>query len=277
MNQKKAILVAAFGTTYAAARQNAIDSVVTKIKQAFPEFETRLAFTAEMVIRRLWERDSINVENPLEALEALKTEGVKHVVIQPLHIIPGLEWKKLLRAIRRYHDSFERVSLGRPLLYFAKTEKSPDDYEEAALALLPQLPQTGEGQAVILMAHGSWDPANGCYFCFEWTLRKLGADRVHLATVEGCPDLYQVVDQLDQKSVKKVTLMPFMLVAGEHVFRDMAGDDESSWKSVLERHGYRVQVWTHGLGEVEAFQNLFVKRVAEAVSGNYEDLMELEL
>jgi len=275
--EKRAILVAAFGTTYPVARKNAIDSIVSKIREAFGDFETRLAFTAETVIRKLWERDSIKVQTPAEAMEDLRIQGFQEVIIQPLHIIPGLEWKKLLSAVRGYRDSFELISLGRPLLYFAKTEKSPDDFEEAARALLCSLPQQREEHAVILMAHGSWDPANSCYFCLEWTLRKLGARDIYLAAVEGCPDLEQAISQLERKKIRQVILMPFMLVAGEHVSRDLAGDQQDSWKNILEQQGYEVEVWARGLGELPAFQDLFVARTGEAVSGKYQDLMEVEL
>ncbi len=274
---KKAILVVAFGTTYPEARRNAIDSIVGKIKEAFADFEIRLAFTAETVIAKLWERDSIKIPTPQEALEDLKNQGFTEVVVQPLHIIPGLEWKKLLSAVRRYRNSFELMSLGRPLLYFAKTGKSPDDFEEAARALVLSLPQDGEKDAVVLMAHGSWDPANGCYFCLEWTLRKLGARRVYVATVEGCPSLDEVIDRLQSESIKRVILVPFMLVAGEHVSRDLAGDQEDSWKNILTQHGYEVGIRPQGLGELPAFQDLFVARTSEAVSRKYQDLMEIEL
>ena len=44
----------------------------------------------------------------------------------------------------------------------------------------------------------------------------------------------------------------------------MAGDEEDSWKSRLERAGYQVECRIRGLGEVEAIRKLYVAHVREA-------------
>ena len=62
---------------------------------------------------------------------------------------------------------------------------------------------------------------------------------------------------------KKVALMPFMLVAGDHAKNDMAGD-EDSWKSELEEEGYEVRVILKGLGEFEGIRKIFIKHIEEA-------------
>ena len=46
-----------------------------------------------------------------------------------------------------------------------------------------------------------------------------------------------------------MVLMPFMFVAGEHVAKDMLGDDPESWKSeLLKQKAYRIEGITKGLG-----------------------------
>ena len=47
-------------------------------------------------------------------------------------------------------------------------------------------------------------------------------------TVEGTPNLEQVIPQLKLHGIKHVTLMPFMMVAGDHANNDMAGDEPDS-------------------------------------------------
>lgn len=48
--------------------------------------------------------------------------------------------------------------------------------------------------------------------------------------------------------------MPFMLVAGDHANNDMAGEDEESWKNVLEKEGFKVDLYLKGLGANREFQ-----------------------
>jgi sirohydrochlorin cobaltochelatase len=56
-----------------------------------------------------------------------------------------------------------------------------------------------------------------------------------------------------------------MIVAGDHANNDMAGDDEDSWKSILEEEGYEVMPVLKGLGEYPGIQRIFVRHVAEAI------------
>ena len=57
-----------------------------------------------------------------------------------------------------------------------------------------------------------------------------------------------------------------MVVAGDHANNDMAGDEEDSWKTVLEAEGYEVECRLEGLGELEGIRDLYVEHVKEAVN-----------
>ena len=55
-----------------------------------------------------------------------------------------------------------------------------------------------------------------------------------------------------------------MIVAGDHAKNDLAGEEEDSWKSLLEQEGYAVNCVLQGLGEFPGIQALFVKHAGEA-------------
>ena len=55
-----------------------------------------------------------------------------------------------------------------------------------------------------------------------------------------------------------------MMVAGDHALNDMAGDEEDSFKSMLLKGGFEVDVYLHGLGENVEVQNIFVKKASQA-------------
>ena len=46
---------------------------------------------------------------------------------------------------------------------------------------------------------------------------------------------------------------------------DMAGDEEDSHKSILQREGFKVSTYIHGLGENSNIRALYVERANEAV------------
>ncbi|CQR74409.1 Sirohydrochlorin cobaltochelatase [Sporomusa ovata DSM 2662] len=266
--KKKAIIVVSFGTSYPETLKLNIESVENRIRAAFPEYEVRQAFTSRTVIRILSERDGIQIANETQALERLQAEGVQEVYIQPLHIVPGAEYEKIQKIVSHYiHEKvFEKIRLGRPLLYAMGQDNHPDDYEIAIKALATQLPAADPAHAVVLMGHGGMHPANAAYGVLQLKLEDAGFTNTYIYTVEGYPSLARIISKLKQKQVKKVTLMPFMLVAGDHATNDMAGEEEDSAKSQLVAAGFAVEVYFSGLGENTAIQDIYVAHLKAAMA-----------
>ena len=269
---KKAILVVSFGTTYADTRKVTTDAVEAKIKAAFPEYDVRHAFTSRIIIKKLAERDGLVVDTEKQALEKLKAEGYKEIVIQPLHVEAGDEYSKLMRIVDKYEKSFDKVSVGRPILYYTGQEgEKPDDYAIAIKALQDQLPKLGKNEAVGLMGHGGVNPSNTAYAALQLKLQDAGLKNVFVFTVEGYPTYENMVTALKANKIKKITLMPFMLVAGDHAQNDMAGDEKDSFKSQLTAAGFQVEAYIHGLGENKGIQDIYVQHVKDAIENNYKE------
>jgi sirohydrochlorin cobaltochelatase len=268
--KKKAIIVVSFGTSYPVILRLDIESVENRIRAAFPDYEVRRAFTSRIVIKLLAERDGVHIDNEEQALERLAVEGYKEVYIQPLHIVPGIEYEKVRKLVNRYvHDpkmTFKKIGLGRPLLYSMGKENHPDDYGFAIKALAAQLPAADPASAVVLMGHGGRHPANAAYGVLQLKLEDAGLTNVFVYTAEGFPSLSRVIDKLKQKQIRKVILVPFMLVAGDHVANDMAGESEDSAEFQLLAAGFGVDVCFCGLGENRAIQDIYVVHLQEAIN-----------
>jgi sirohydrochlorin cobaltochelatase len=120
------------------------------------------------------------------------------------------------------------------------------------------------------MGHGTHHPANAAYPALERVFEDKGMANLFMGTVEGYPALGHVIDRLRMHSIEKVTLMPFMLVAGDHAENDMAGDEEDSWKMQLKKEGFVVDISLHGLGENAEIQKLYVQHIRDAIAGEEE-------
>lgn len=258
---KKAILVVSFGTSVAETRKVTIEACEQKIQAAFPDYEVRRAFTSEKIISILKTRDQFFVDTPEEALQKLRQDGFTEVIVQPLHIIAGLEFHDVVKAVAPFRSAFQTLNVGMPLL------AATDDYLSAAAALKAQLPELTEDGAVVLMGHGTPHPANAAYLALQQVFAQVGMERVFIGTVEGYPELDDVIGQLKRANVRSVTLMPFMLVAGDHALNDMAGEDKDSWKNRLTEAGFQVNAMLRGLGENPAIQDMYVQHVRHAIDG----------
>ena len=247
---KKAILVVSFGTSYHETRKKTIEACENKIKESFKDYDFYRAFTSGMIINKLKKRDNMFIDNPSEALEKLYNAGYKEVVVQSLHIICGDEYNKLKDMVAQYEDKFDKISIGRPLLTYI------DDYRETVEAVKKDLDKMDIDEAVVFMGHGTEHESHSSYPAIEYMFRDYGIN-AFVGTVEGYPELEQVIKKLKNRNIKTVDLLPFMLVAGDHAINDMASDEEDSWKTILEKEGFNVKVHVKGLGENPYIQEKF--------------------
>ena len=183
------------------------------------------------------------------------------MAVQSLHIVPGEEWdKKVVQESRKIPGL--KVALGKPLL------SSRQDQERVLNALAQTFPKDLKDTAVVLMAHGSPSPeGTDTYLAFNRRLRaRYPHQNVFLGTVEGKPTKEEAFEAVKQANPATVVLMPFMFVAGEHVAKDMLGDDPESWKSeLLRQKAYHIEGITKGLGYQDGIVTIYLDHLDQAL------------
>jgi len=255
---KKAILVVSFGSSVESARVKAIQKVEALMMRTFDKYQVESAFTSNRIIKKLKKEEGIVINTPEEALQKIIGQGFQEIIIQPLHIIAGYEFDKIKKTMMDNKNPNIDIKLGKPLLF------EETDYLKVVEALKTQLPDEKEEQVVILIGHGTNHLANGCYEKLQDYLKDKTLP-VFVGTIEEGVD--PMIAKLKASKYKEVFLIPFLLVAGEHVQNDLLGEDQHSWKSKLIFNGYSVKAYHRGLGENPAFQDLYIQRVKELMMG----------
>lgn len=264
LSNKDAIVVMTFGTTFKDTRAKTIDATVNAIQKAHPGVKVVTAYTSHIIIDRVKAKEGIVYPTPEEALDQLKKDGYTRVALCSLDVIPGMEYSYDLGVFHNYKNQFKKMTLGTSLMYWQGQENQPDDVTETIKALKTQFPKQGPQDALLIMAHGTPQVSNAYYSVIQAKINELGLKNVYVYTVEGWPSLETVMPKLKAAGIKNVTLMPMMMVAGDHANNDMAGSDADSHKSVLEAAGFKVTPYIHGIGENKAIQKLYVKRANDA-------------
>ena len=264
LSNKDAIVVMTFGTTFKDTRAKTIDATVNAIQKAPPGVKVVTAYTSHIIIDRVKAKEGIVYPTPEEALDQLKKDGYTRVALCSLDVIPGMEYSYDLGVYHNYKNQFKKMTLGTSLMYWQGQENQPDDVTETIKALKTQFPKQGPQDALLIMAHGTPQVSNAYYSVIQAKINELGLKNVYVYTVEGWPSLETVMPKLKAAGIKNVTLMPMMMVAGDHANNDMAGSDADSHKSVLEAAGFKVTPYIHGIGENKAIQKLYVKRANDA-------------
>lgn len=259
-SDKVAILMVHFGTTHDDTRALTIEAINNKVKETFNEWDFFEAYTSRIVIKRLAER-GVYKKTPAQMLDVLKEKGYKYVMIQPTNIIDGVEMEALQKEIDSVKKDFSDIRLGNPLLY------TPEDYEKVILALKSYLP---DSESVVLVGHGTYTPVTASYAMLDYMLKSKGLDSFHVGTIEGYPSLDNVISMLKKQNAKKVLLVPFMFVAGDHAKNDISVD----WKEKLNEEGFDVSYFSEGLGQNPGIIELFVEHIRFAANHRMVDILD---
>jgi len=199
-----------------------------------------------------------------EVLDGLVAAGVRRIVVQSLHVVPGEEYREILAGLARQAGTGVAVSVGAPLL------AGPDDVERVVRALLARLPDRRPDEGLVVMGHGAPVPAAGFYDALGERLAAL--DRLaHFGTMPltrgaPCPDIGRIRQALVAAGVRTAWLVPFFTVAGAHACIDLAGEGDGSWRGQLAQAGIACRPVLAGLIEDPACQAVWRDHLARAES-----------
>lgn len=263
---KAALLLVHFGTTYDDTRVKTIDAINAKAGEGFPELTVREAWTSRIIIRRLKSR-GIEKRTPFEALLQLRLEGFTHVVVQSTTLLDGAEMESLRRDVADVASFFKEIRVGTPLLY------SVEDCEKVADILVSRHQAAANHKKkahVVFVGHGTHTPANATYSQMDHLMKAGNRGPFHVTTLEGYPNFETTLAELKAEGARKVTLVPLMLVAGDHARNDISGE----WKEALEAEGLQVECILEGLGEIPAIQDIYIQHLRFIMHHASVDIMK---
>lgn len=252
---KKAVLAVSFGTSHNDTREVTIDAIEKDMQAAFPEYPLYRAWTSKMIINKVNKRDNVHIDTVKEAMERMRADGITDVLVQPTHVINGIENDIMKEEALSYREDFHSISFGDPLL------TSEQDNREVIEAVAVEFSHLKEDEVLVLMGHGTTHYANSVYAALDYTFKDKGHKNIFLGTVEAYPSMESIMKLVKEYDPSKVVLAPFMIVAGDHAKNDMAGDDPESWFSQFKNEGYKVEAVIKGLGEYPGIRKILVNHL----------------
>ena len=180
---KKAILAVSFGTSVNETREKTIDVIEESIRKTYPDYLLYRAWTSKMIIKKVLERDGVKIPTVTEAMAQMVIDGVKEVVVQPTHIINGIENDLMKEDVLAYQSQMDSIQFGDPLL------TSTQDNVDSINALLAEFSSLPEDEVLVFMGHGTTHYANSVYAALDYTFKDMGHKNIFLGTVEAYPSM----------------------------------------------------------------------------------------
>ena len=251
---KTALLVTHYGSSDNDTRAVTIDKITADMKDSFPEIEVREAYISPIVRDNLAKKGIIK-DSPVEALLKLRVEGYDSVYVQSTTIIDGGEMAEVRKSVAETSQFFNFIKVGNSLLH------TPDDCMELVEILAEH--QSEPDEIIIYVGHGNFLPSTATYTQLDYIFKNKGYERFYVSTIEGYPDAKATLHEIGMKSkIKKVKLIPLLLVCGNHTRNDIANDFADEFKSA----GFDVEVVMRGLAETEAVRKMYVAKAMRLMS-----------
>ncbi len=257
VNEKPVILIAAFGSSYESGQAN-LNDFDKAVMEAFPGHDVRWGFTASFIVNKLREEGvdevfdrKVKVQTLDEALDGLREDGIRNVVIQSLHLMVGAEFRQVMAA----DTSGLNVKYSYPLLFHS------ENIQNAVAALEQEIADSDE-IATVFCAHG-----NEAHPEYNAELEQLDSylrdnyKNTYVAVMEGNPEFGPVKDTILANGTEKVKFVTFMLTYGDHMSNDVMGDEEDSMKTQI---GLPAEC-CNGLASLQPVQDIFIISIKAAV------------
>ena len=261
---KKAIVLAAFGSTWENAHKTFKDIVADyENDKDFKDYDVYFAFTSAKCINRSREGEHYASQDfyaPNYWLEAIGRQKYEEVIVQSLHVIPGEEFLRLrdnyVKDFKnniyadlddKYLEEGVRIFIGGPLL------EADKDVTKVADILDNEFSKYVQGNNVMaFLGHGNpanmnYGNGNQRYFDLEAALQKKNPN-YFVATVDQEDNLLdelfeRMQDQGKVTTGATLTLHALMCIAGDHAHNDMSGIEKEgdSWREFFVEKGFKCQ------------------------------------
>ena len=253
----EAIILVSFGSADDSIRENIFDKLAAEIKEKFPAYEVRQAFTSNFMIKKLARR-GIFIQTPAEEISKLRAEGFQKIILLPTHLTPGEEFDNKMKIC-----AAPDIEIIPPLM--------SEPFDKKILATILDCFKSDADEDLVLIGHGSPHKHNPVYE----NLQRLTGDKVHIGVIEesDTPNFDDVLKRLKNSRAEKILLAPLLFNGGVHVTEDIS----KIWFNRLCALGYKVRVVRDGLGSFENFRALYIDKLSKRLQnfGGVKDLFPL--
>ena len=260
-NRKRAIVLACFGSVI---EQNKYLELKELIVKQFPDCEVFVSFSSRMVIKLLKKKKNEIYKNLPQTLADVDMQGFKHVVISSINIYPTDEHEFLKKIVSGFkHFSLANLAITNAVL--TKTKETSD------LLFYLNEKVTQKDTANLYVIHGTPKLNTVGIDSINYSssfLEMIGPNN-YTCSLEGAMPYNKIKEALKLKmqkdGVKKVQVVPLLLVSGNHYIKDMyeIKDDlsemfDSSLVSSLTKGA------EFNLIELEKVQTIIIKEIEES-------------
>ena len=258
-NKKRAIVLSCFGSVI--EQQKYLD-LQKLIEEKFSDCDVFLSFSSRMVLKHLI-KNGEDFKNLPQVLADVDMLGYQHIVVSSINIYPTDEHEFLKKIVNGF-NSFSLANVNHTNAILTKTKDTTEFLKE----LNDQVSQKDTANLYIIHGTPKLDTAGIEAINYTASFLELIGENNYACSLEGAMPYFDIHDVIKAKmkkdGVKKVQVVPLLLVSGNHYIKDM---NEIKDDLANEFESSIVPTLTHGqhfnLIELPKIQNIIMKNLEE--------------
>lgn len=251
---KTALIIAHYGTTYQGLKEKVIDRFQDILNKELKDISIYQLYTSTM-IRKLLMKQGIEIESIEERIDTLISEGYTKIFVQPTYLSFGREMNNLINSLEKYKERVD-LRIGVPLI-----DKIEDCFN--ILEIINKEEAKTDREATVLIGHGFGNSSLSLYTTLDCIAKEFSKN-IHIGVISGYPTQNSIIKKLKSEKIERVTIIPLLFLAGQHMKKDI----EVDWKENFQSNGFEVEIKSISLGERDSVLNLIKNRIKSSLEAD---------
>jgi len=258
-NKDKAIILSVFGSVI---EQQKYQDLKKEIEKRFKGFDVFIAVSSRMVLKDLIKK-GFDYKNLAQTMADVDMMGYRNIVVASINLFPACEHDFVLKTAKGFREfSFSHIRVSNAILTRTKdTTLFLKDLDETI---------SKKDTANLYIIHGTPKLELGGLRSAAYTdefLKMLNPNNI-TCSLEGAHPFFALKDaiirEIKAKGLKKVQIVPMLLVAGNHYVKDMF-----EIKDELSPH-FKTKI-VKSITKDKKFNLIEIPKVVDIISANIQE------
>lgn len=242
-----ATIIVNHGTSEVENQKEAIGFLRKKVKEKYKNSLVKSYMASDKIRKKVDDEDLC--QDLDEILSECRKKNIKDVRFLMAYVLRGIEYEKVMKkADQLNEDGFFNFTFTKALL----EEENNDE-------ILEFLEDLGENDSSLVIFHGS--PRKNLEEFEKFQEKIKNSDKnLYFSSFED-RKFDNLINEFKEKNISKIGAIPFLIIVGNHVAKDIEGEKENSYKKVFEKNNIEINLVKKSLLLYDKIAGIFVEKL----------------
>lgn len=242
-----ATIIVNHGTSKIENQKEAIGFLRKKVKEKYKNSLVKSYMASDKIRKKV--KDKKLCQDLEEILNECRKKNIKDIRFLMAYVLRGIEYEKVMeKANQLNEDGFFTFTFTKAL----REEKNNDE-------ILNFLGELGENEPSLVIFHGSPKKNLEEFEKFEEKIKNSDKN-LYFSSFED-RKFDDLINEFKEKNIGEIKVIPFLIIAGNHVSKDIEGEKENSYKKVFKKNMIEINIVKKSLILYDKIAEIFVEKL----------------